>query len=68
MDKDVTNRSRIGCYYGGKTIKYVLLGRGVSQGDSLSAFLFIKTKPEIAGLTIFDRATFTLYMLIKRFS
>ena len=41
-----------------------MLGRGARQGDPISAFLFIlaldilflllKTKPEIAGLTIFD--------------
>ena len=41
-----------------------MLGRGARQGDSISAFLFIlaleilflliKTKLEIAGLTVFD--------------
>ena len=35
-----------------------MLGRGARQGDPISAleilFLLIKTKPEIAGLTIFD--------------
>ena len=41
-----------------------MLGRGAPQGDPISAFLFIlaleilflliKTKPEIAGLTLFD--------------
>ena len=49
---------------GGKTTKYFMLGRGARQGDPISAFLFIlaleilflliKTKSEIAGLTIFD--------------
>ena len=43
---------------------YFLLGRGVWQGDPILVLLFIlvleiiflliKTKPEIAGLTIFD--------------
>ena len=47
----------------GKTPEYFMLGRGACQGDPISAFLFIlqleiifsliKTKPEIAGLTIF---------------
>ena len=49
---------------GSKTTKYFILDRDASQGDPISAFLFnlsleilfllIKTKPEIAGLTIFD--------------
>ena len=49
---------------GGKTTEYSILGRDARQGDPISAFLFvlaleilsllIKTKPEIAGLTIFD--------------
>ena len=49
---------------GGKTTKYFMLGRGAYQGDPISVFLFIsaleilflliKTKPEIARLTIFD--------------
>ena len=48
----------------GKTTKYFMLGRGACQGDLISAFLFIlaleilflliKTKLEIAGLTVFD--------------
>ena len=51
-----------------------LLGRGAHQDEQISAFLFIslleilflliKTKPEIAGLTIFDHSTFTLHMLM----
>ena len=50
----------------GKTTKYFLLGRGAPQGDPVSMFSFIlaieilflliKTKPEIAGLTIFDHS------------
>ena len=49
---------------GGKSTKHLLLGWGTRQGDPISALLFIlaleilflliKTKPEIAGLTIFD--------------
>ena len=49
---------------GGKTTEYFMLGRGAGQGDPVSAclfilaleilFLLIKTKLEIAGLTIFD--------------
>ena len=45
---------------GGKTTKLFLFGRSVCQGDPISAFLFIlaflliKTKPEVAGRTIFD--------------
>ena len=49
---------------GGKTTKYFMLGRGARQGDAISAILFIlaleillfliKTKPDIARLTIFD--------------
>ena len=43
---------------GAKTTKYFMLGRGARQGDPISAleilFLLIKTKPEIAGLTILD--------------
>ena len=49
---------------GGKTTKYFMLGRGACQGDPISAFSFIlaleilflliKTKPDIAVLTIFD--------------
>ena len=48
----------------GKTTEYFMLGRGAGQGDPISAclfilaleilFLLIKTKLEIAGLTIFD--------------
>ena len=49
---------------GGTTTKYFLLGRGASQGDPISAYLFvlaleilfqlIRSKPEIKGLIIFD--------------
>ena len=49
---------------GDKTTKYFMLARGARQGYPISAFLFIlaleilflliKTKPEIAELTIFD--------------
>ena len=49
---------------GGKTTKYFMLDRGARQFDPISAFLFnfsweilfplLQTKPEIAGLTIFD--------------
>ena len=49
---------------GGTTTKYFLLGRGFPQGDPISTFLFIlvlqvifhfiKSKPEIKGLVIFD--------------
>ena len=43
---------------GGKTTKYFMLARGARQGYPISAleilFLLVKTKPEIAGLTIFD--------------
>ena len=44
----------------GKTTKYFVLRKGACQGDPISAFLFIldleilKTKPEIAKMTIFD--------------
>ena len=48
---------------GGKTTKYFMLGRGARQNDRISALLFIlaleilflliKTKPDIAGLTVF---------------
>ena len=50
---------------GGKTTKYSMLGRGACQGDPISTILFIlaleilflliKAKPDIEGLTIFDR-------------
>ena len=50
---------------GGKTTKYFMLGRDACQGDRISVFLFIlslevsflliKTKPDIAELTIFDQ-------------
>ena len=49
---------------GGKTTKYFSLGRGACQSDPILAFLFIlaleilfiliKSKPGIAGITIFD--------------
>ena len=49
---------------GDKTTKYFMLGRGACQGDPILAFVFIlaleilylliQTKPEIAGLTMFD--------------
>ena len=49
---------------GGTTTKYFSLWRRASQGDPISAFLFIlaleilfiliKSKPEIEGMTIFD--------------
>ena len=48
----------------GKTTKYFMLSKGACQDDPISAFLFIlaldflfflvKTKPDNAGLTIFD--------------
>ena len=48
---------------GGKTTKYFMLGRDARQNDRISALLFIlaleilflliKTKPDIAGLTVF---------------
>ena len=51
-------------FNGGKATKYFMLSGGARQGYPISAFLFIleleilflliKTKPEIAGLTIFD--------------
>ena len=42
---------------GGKTTKYFMLGRGACQGEILALeilFLLIKTKPDIAVLTVFD--------------
>ena len=41
---------------GGKTTKHFLLGKGARQDKPISAlFLLIKTKLEIAWLTIFNR-------------
>ena len=62
--KILLNNQESSVINGGKTTKYFMLGRGTHQGDPISAFLFIlalkivflliKTKPDIAGLTIFD--------------
>ena len=62
--KILLNNQELRVINGGKTTKYFMLGKGARQGDLISAFLFIlalkilflpiKTKPEIAGLTIFD--------------
>ena len=61
---------------GGKTTKYFMLGRGARQGDPISAFLFIlaleilflliKTKPEVAGLTIFKCSSGSLWYALCR--
>ena len=55
---------------GGTTTKYFSPGTGTRQGDAISAFLFIlvleilflfiKSKPEIERLRIFNYTTFTL--------
>ena len=63
---------------GGKTTKYFMLCRGVRQGNPISTFLLIlaleilfliiKTKPEIAVLTLFDHCyLFSAYSDDKTF-
>ena len=79
MGKRFTERSGVVC-------QSILLGRGASQSDPISAILFIltlviltlliKSKPDIAGMTIFehnylysaytDGKTFFLFPFSKR--
>ena len=66
MGKDLTKKKKQeSCATnGGKTTKHLLLGRSSLKGDPISMFLFIlvletlliyiKTKSEVEGLTIFD--------------
>ena len=65
MGKEILLRDQESCVTnGGTTTKYSSLGRDASQGDLISAFLFvlavetlfilIKSKADIERMTIFD--------------